>query len=293
MGRRPLEVGRSIYSVWRPARWNAGSRPSTESSTPADLAARETKTSVGRNEVAELTIRTKAPIAFDLYSDFEVTGRFVLVDQYDVSGGGIITEAVKDEHTLLREEARRRDIAWVKGVLASRTGPKYFGHRAALVLITGARHTAKVAAGPPPRSAVGGRRPPHVPPGRCQPTTRFWTADLSEEDTGEIVRRFRRSRAPVDGHGPDRRIHDQRVRRGRSSGDQNLGPPTPLITVHMSKGAEAPPPIRSGFAGPKDFEAIADRVIEELKARGVLAQAIGANPSSTTRSDPCPAPCKP
>src|SRR5205807_5377927 len=80
-----------------------------------DLAGREVKTRVGRNEVAELTIRTKAPITFDLYSDFEATGRFVLVDQYDVSGGGIVTEVVKDAHTVLREEARRRDIAWVKG----------------------------------------------------------------------------------------------------------------------------------------------------------------------------------
>src|SRR5256885_2071760 len=110
MGSRPLEKGRKY--LLRLATREVECEVSTfhRIIDTTDLAARETKTSVVRNEVAELTIRTKAPIAFDLYGDFEVTGRFVLVDQYDVSGGGIITEAVKDEHTVLREEARRRDI---------------------------------------------------------------------------------------------------------------------------------------------------------------------------------------
>jgi bifunctional enzyme CysN/CysC len=45
----------------------------------------------------------------------------------------------------------------------------------------------------------------------------------------------------------------------------------------MSKAEDAPPPNTDlAFAGPKDFEAIADRIVEELKRQGVLAQAIGA-----------------
>src|SRR5207247_3620140 len=115
MGRRPLETGkryalrlatREVECEVETIHWiiDAG-----------DLDAKQTQTTVGKNEVAELTIRTKLPLAFDLHSDFDATGRFVLVDQYDVSGGGIITESVRDAQTVLREEARRRDIAWVKG----------------------------------------------------------------------------------------------------------------------------------------------------------------------------------
>src|SRR5437867_12486936 len=59
-----------------------------------DLAGRQTRTTVCRNEVPELTNRTKYPLAFDLYSDFEATGRFVPVDTYDVSGGGVVTEGI-------------------------------------------------------------------------------------------------------------------------------------------------------------------------------------------------------
>ena len=47
---------------------------------------------VGRHEVGELSIRTKKPVAFDTVSDIVPTGRFVIVDGFDVSGGGIIAE---------------------------------------------------------------------------------------------------------------------------------------------------------------------------------------------------------
>ena len=41
---------------------------------------------------------------------------------------------------------------------------------------------------------------------------------------------------------------------------------------------EEDPPVQTDlvFSGPKDFDAIADRILEELKRRGVLAEAIGA-----------------
>ncbi|HZV32979.1 MAG TPA: adenylyl-sulfate kinase [Verrucomicrobiae bacterium] len=47
---------------------------------------------VGRHEVAELTIRTKKPVAFDTHSEIVPMGRFVIVDGYEVSGGGIVAE---------------------------------------------------------------------------------------------------------------------------------------------------------------------------------------------------------
>jgi bifunctional enzyme CysN/CysC len=278
MGRRPLEAGRKYLLRLATREVECGVSTIHRIIDTTDLAARETKTSVGRNEVAELTIRTKAPIAFDLYSDFEVTGRFVLVDQYDVSGGGIITEAVKDEHTVLREEARRRDIAWVKGDVGIEDRAKHFGHRAALVLITGARHTGKslLARRLEVRLVADGRHTYLLDAANLR---RGLDADLSEEDTGEIVRRFGEVARLLMDTGLIVVSTTNAFAGADHQAIRTLVHPTPLITVHMSKGAEAPPPDTDlAFAGPKDFEAIADRVIEELKARGVLAQAIGAKP---------------
>ncbi|MDR1658123.1 MAG: 50S ribosome-binding GTPase [Deltaproteobacteria bacterium] len=47
---------------------------------------------VGFNQVAEVEILLQRQLAFDLFSRHRATGRFVLVDGFDVSGGGIVTE---------------------------------------------------------------------------------------------------------------------------------------------------------------------------------------------------------
>ena len=44
------------------------------------------------NDVAEVIIKTKESLVFDIFSESNITGRFVIVDGYDVAGGGIITE---------------------------------------------------------------------------------------------------------------------------------------------------------------------------------------------------------
>lgn len=46
---------------------------------------------VKTNDVAEITIKTKEKICFDEFKNNQNTGRFVLVEGYDVTGGGIIT----------------------------------------------------------------------------------------------------------------------------------------------------------------------------------------------------------
>src|SRR6185436_6688555 len=74
---------------------------------------------VGRHDVADLVLELRQQIAFDLTAECEATGRFVIVDGYDVAGGGIITEAVPDDLRDLRDEARTRDFNWVPGGVTS------------------------------------------------------------------------------------------------------------------------------------------------------------------------------
>ncbi|OIO37334.1 MAG: hypothetical protein AUJ72_04725 [Candidatus Omnitrophica bacterium CG1_02_46_14] len=50
---------------------------------------------VAKNEVAEVIFSTKKPIAFDTYDQIPETGRFVLVSDHDVHGGGIILKNVE------------------------------------------------------------------------------------------------------------------------------------------------------------------------------------------------------
>jgi bifunctional enzyme CysN/CysC len=92
---------------------------------------------VGRHDVADVVLELRQPIAFDLTADCEATGRFVIVDGYDVAGGGIITAAVADELRDLRAEARTRDFNWVAGGVTAADRAQRFGHRAALVMFVG------------------------------------------------------------------------------------------------------------------------------------------------------------
>ncbi len=50
---------------------------------------------VAKNEVAEVIIATKKPLAFDTFDEIPETGRFVLVHEHDVRGGGIILKKVE------------------------------------------------------------------------------------------------------------------------------------------------------------------------------------------------------
>ncbi len=59
---------------------------------------------VERHEVAEVVLRLRRPMACDLSHEFVETSRFVLVDGYDVAGGGIVRDvlAAGDEDDAVR-----------------------------------------------------------------------------------------------------------------------------------------------------------------------------------------------
>ena len=240
---------------------------------------------VEKNQVAELTVRTKGPIAFDLSRTFETTGRFVIVDDYDIAGGGIITELVHDEQEILRDEARRRDFAWVKGEVGAEVRAQQYGHRSAIILFTGGRHTGKsfLARKLEAMLVAEGR---HAYLLDAENLRRGLDADLTETNAAhaeEMVRRYGEvAHLLVDtglilisttnpfalpGHEVAQSI-------------RTLVHPTPVVAVHMTKSAEEPPPNTDlHFAGPKNFDEAAQQIIEELKRKGVLARAIGAKPT--------------
>lgn len=78
---------------------------------------------VARNAVAEIVLRSRAPMALDNFADNARLGRFVLVHAYDIVGGGIIAEAVGDGRNLtevdhkVTADARARANGHQGGVL--------------------------------------------------------------------------------------------------------------------------------------------------------------------------------
>jgi bifunctional enzyme CysN/CysC len=243
---------------------------------------RHTQLTVLRNEVADITLRTKAPLAFDLYANFETTGRFVLVDHYDVAGGGIITELVPDEQEDFRTEARERDSAWVKGDVGAEDRAERYGHRAAVILLTGPDTTAKgfLARKLETVLVAEGR---HAYLLAAENLQRGLDADLQDTRPEEMVRRFGEVARLLTDTGSlviTTTNAFQQATKDIVQTVQTLVNPTPVITIHMTKDQAGPQPdVDLIFAGPEDFDACTHQIVETLKLKGILAELSGSQPA--------------
>ncbi len=275
LGTRPLETGRTytMRLATREVPCEVGVIHRIVDANNLDD--RHTQTTVQRNEVADITLRTKSPIAFDLYSDFETTGRFVLVDNYDVAGGGIITESISDEQENFRTEARERDSAWVKGDVGVEERSRHYGHRAAVVLFTGPDTTAKsfLARKLETVLVAEGR---HAYLLAAENLQRGLDADLHDTKPEEIVRRFGevvRLLADTGSLVITTTNPFSREAKDIVQTVQTLVNPVQVVTVHMTKDQSGPQPDRDLiFAGPEDFDACTHQIIEILKQKRILAE---------------------
>jgi len=94
LGIRPLEVGRNYTLKLGTARVSAHLEHIERVLDASTLASVTDRTSVLRNEVADCVLKLRHPIAFDRASDLAATSRFVLVDNFSISGGGVVRDAL-------------------------------------------------------------------------------------------------------------------------------------------------------------------------------------------------------
>ena len=92
---------------------------------------------VEKNEVAECILKLDRPIAFDLAGTIEATSRFVIVDDYEIAGGGIITEALKDD------AYDNKNIRWSGDAMTEGERAKLLGNSGLVVWMTGLSGSGK------------------------------------------------------------------------------------------------------------------------------------------------------
>ncbi len=107
-----------------------------DASTLETVSRKENEMFVGRHEVAELTLHTRRPIAFDAHVEIAPLGRFVIVDGFEVSGGGIIAadnypRRTRDAHT------KSENIYWSQGKVTSHQRELRNGHLGCVLWLTG------------------------------------------------------------------------------------------------------------------------------------------------------------
>jgi len=101
------------------------------------------KKQIKKHEVSKCIIECEKAIAFDTNDIALKTSRFVIVDNYEISGGGIILEEVKDKESQRRENILNRNINWVGSHILSEERSSHYGHKSALIIIEGDKHSSK------------------------------------------------------------------------------------------------------------------------------------------------------
>ena len=91
---------------------------------------------VARNEVAEITLRADTMQALDAFTSSPTTGRFVLVDDYNIAGGGIISmEGYADQRHLIAR--RSSNIQRVEHDVTAANRESRNGHQGGVLWFTG------------------------------------------------------------------------------------------------------------------------------------------------------------
>ena len=94
---------------------------------------------VARNEVADCVLALGRPVAFDVHADHATTGRFVVIDDYEIRGGGIVREALPDADDEARHKVLVRNLKWEHSLIAPERREARFAQKPTLLFVTGDR----------------------------------------------------------------------------------------------------------------------------------------------------------
>ena len=98
--------------------------------------------SVGRNEVAEVVLRTRRILAVDEFRDLPRTGRFVLIEDYDTVAGGLISmEGYPDQRAALT--VKSTNVYSVQHRIDAEQRFHRNGHRGGVLWLTGLSGSGK------------------------------------------------------------------------------------------------------------------------------------------------------
>ncbi len=143
MGKQPLETGKDyllkVGTVKEPIRIEQ----ILSVMDASDLNSAQQKNTIEYHDVAECILNCQHAIAFDTVEEISGTGRFVIIDDYEIRGGGIIREALGDEQEQMRQQIMQRNLKWESSTISRENRWERYNQKAALILVTGKRNVGK------------------------------------------------------------------------------------------------------------------------------------------------------
>ncbi|MCA9660632.1 MAG: 50S ribosome-binding GTPase [Myxococcales bacterium] len=123
LGRAPMTQGRAYKLKLATAEVEARIVAIHRVLDASDLDSSTDKRLVERHDVADVTLALRRPIAVDRAEDSEATGRFVVVDNYDIAGGGIVSAHKLDAIAAASGAQRRHALLGHGPALVNIRGP--------------------------------------------------------------------------------------------------------------------------------------------------------------------------
>jgi bifunctional enzyme CysN/CysC len=137
LGRQPMTPGRRYKLKLGAARAPVWLTAIHTVFDAARLEASSQTRQVDRHDVAEVTLETLRPVACDLVKDVPQTGRFVIIDNYEIAGVGVVLDAGQHGQSLVERHAAQRDKAWQRSRITPSLRASRYAQRSTLVMITG------------------------------------------------------------------------------------------------------------------------------------------------------------
>ncbi len=135
LGKKPLKIG-NTYKIKLSTYEATVTVQSIDRVINTDDLSRSEKDAVDINEMAEVTLRSREMLALDSFADNQKLGRCVILENYDVVGGGIISmEGYADQRSLLHKS--QENIYAVDHLLPRDARLAKNGHRGAVIWLTG------------------------------------------------------------------------------------------------------------------------------------------------------------
>lgn len=143
LGKKPFEKNKEYFLKIGTAKVSAKLENIYRVINASNLDSTEEQKQIRRHEVAECSLKLDKAIAFDLSGDIDKTSRFVIVDEYEIAGGGIIHEIIEDRFSQIRDNVIIRNYKWEKSIISPETRAEKYNQKSALILITGSRDVGK------------------------------------------------------------------------------------------------------------------------------------------------------
>jgi bifunctional enzyme CysN/CysC len=103
----------------------------------SNLDTNEQQEFIGRHEVAECTLQLSKALAFDKTEEIAITSRFVIVDEFEIAGGGIIKVVLEDKFSTIRDSVIVRNYKWEKSIISYEERAEKYNQKSTMIIITG------------------------------------------------------------------------------------------------------------------------------------------------------------